>query len=282
MNPDNDIPQESAMDTAGQAMAMNSSEGASDKLAVDLLKRGPTTIEDVTALRAAAFSSPRAWDNLECYIRSDMEESEPDYDQKCAVGLATLGLYELAEEKLESLKDLPLAACLLGRIYKETGRPDKAVEIFRKIHERVSEVKVYHILLIDALEAADDLDCFRRELEMLESKQPEDPHTLYFKGVSLEKDGAYDKAKELYLQAVEKDPNLACAHFRIAYRMDLMGMEEEAISYYKRCIESGPSNVAALVNMGIIYDDQERYDEAMVCYHQVLVSTRTTKELAFF
>lgn len=269
MTQDNDTIQETAQDSKHKNVAEGSTQKVDDSLAVELLKRNPATIEDVAALRAATFSSDRAWDKLEYYVRDSMSESESDYEQKLAVGLATLGLYELAEEKLENLKDIPLAACLLGRIYKETGRERQAVGVFQKIHERVSEVKAYHIFLIDALESADDMDGFKRELEILESQHPEDPYTLYFKGLSLEREGEYEEAESLYHRALEKDPNLACAHFRLAFRLDLKGRDEEAIECYKRCIESGPSNAAALLNLGLLYEDNEQYDEALGCFEQV-------------
>ncbi|MBU0756077.1 MAG: tetratricopeptide repeat protein, partial [Planctomycetes bacterium] len=219
---------------------------AQEMSAVVLLKRVPTTVEDVNAVRSAAFSNPRTWDRLDHYVREVMKEGEPDYEQKHTLGLAILGHYRLAEEKLEAMQNLPVAACLLGRIYMETNREHLAVEIFKKIHERVPEVKDYHFLLADALEAAGDVDGFRRELEKLEASDPTHPNTICLKAISLELDGEYEEAKSLYEKTLEINPNHQTALFRTAYRADLQGKDDEAMTLYRRCIDAGISNVAAL------------------------------------
>lgn len=236
-------------------------------LAIEVLKQNPTTIEDVYNLKVAAFVSPTAWDRLNHFIRDVMKEDEPDYEVKTAIGLAALGQYEDAESRLEALQNLPVAACLLGRIYQETGREEKAVKVFKKIHERVPEVLMYNVYLAEALETAGDLDGFRRELEQLQGTEPENPNVLYLEGLSLELDGDYEKTKECYRKALKADPNHDRSLFRLAYRLDLEGEDEEAITCYKRCILSGVPNLAALVNLGLLYDDAERYEEASECFN---------------
>jgi DNA-directed RNA polymerase subunit alpha len=240
-----------------------------DVSAIDLLRRTPTTLEDVDAIRRAAFTSPTTWDRLDHFVREILKEDEPEYEQKYAFGLAILGHYELAETRLEPLKDLPIAACLLGRIYMETHREEEAVKVFKQVHERVPEVSAYRVFYTEALEAAEDLDGFRRELEQLEAVEPEQPHTLYFQAIAAERNGDYEEAKILYLKALEIAPDHAPSLFRLAYRTDLEGNDDGAMEYYKRCIETAPSNVAALTNLGVLYEDAERYEEASNCFQLV-------------
>lgn len=244
-------------------------------LAVELLKRNPTTIEDVDAIRRAAFYNPTNWGKLELYVRDQLTEDDPDYEQKYSMGLAILGLYELAESKLEGLKDMPVAACLLGRLYLETDRAAKAAEIFKQLHERVPEIVRYHHFYIESLEAADDMDGFRRELEHIESSAADDAWTLYFQGLSKENDGEYDEAVELYEKSLEKDSSFAKPMFRLAYRKDLEGFDDEAIEMYKKCSEIDVTNMASIMNMGILYEDAERYDEACNCFNMVQNIHRT-------
>ena len=237
--------------------------------ATELIRRGVSTVEDVDKIRAAAFRTPDHWKKMEHFILDVLSENEADYDQKLAVGLAILGKYEDAEPKLLKLKKIPVAACLLGRIYLETGREKDSVTIFKEIHERVPEVKVYHVYLIEALEAAEDMDAFHRELELYEKNHPDDAYTFYFRGLHLEREGEYEEAMDLHEEALDHDPKMGRAFFRLAYRSDLEGRDEEAIDLYRQCIETGVSNLAALVNMGLLYDDAERYDEAIGCFRLV-------------
>ena len=237
--------------------------------AIDILMKNLTTIEDVESFKAAAFSNLKVWQKVEQWVREVLKDSDPDYDQKYAIGLAALGLYDLAESKLVKLKNLPVAACLLGRIYMETGREREAIVTFSKIHKRVPEVKSYHIYLAEAYEAAGDLDGFRRELELIESEYPDDVDTLSLKGVSAERAGDYDQAKELYRKALDKKTDHTQSLFRLAYRLDLEGHDDEAIDLYQQCVMNGVSNVAALVNLGLLYDDAERFDDALRCFELV-------------
>ncbi|MHC4941883.1 MAG: tetratricopeptide repeat protein [Planctomycetota bacterium] len=260
---------ETPENVAAQEAPEASQAESNEQSAIELLRRIPTTIEDVDAIRQATFANPRTWERLDHFVREVMKEDEPDYEQKYAFGLAILGLYELAEPKLEALKDLPMAACLLGRIYLETKREAEAVQIFKQIHERVPEVSAYHFLYAGALEAAEDVDGFRRELEKLEATESGQPDTLYFQGIAAERNGEYEEAKSLFLKALEINPNHASSLFRLAFRVDLEGHDDEAMDYYKRCIESAPSNVAALTNMGVLYEDAERYEEATNCFQLV-------------
>jgi DNA-directed RNA polymerase subunit alpha len=266
LNEENIEIQEESGESTEVVSVKDPQENIQEDLAVELLKKNPTTVEDVDGIRRAAFSSPTAWEKLDHYVCDLLKEDDPDFTTKEAIGLAVLGRYDRAESKLEAIQELPVAACLLARIYKETGRESQAVELLMKTHKRVPEVGAYHIFLIEALEAANDWDGFLRELERLEAAAPDEAWTSYFKGLIAERDGEYEEAKQRYLATLEKDPKHGSALFRMAYRMDLEGEDDQAIDYYRRCVESGVSNVAALVNLGLLYDDQERYEDASDCF----------------
>ncbi len=266
MNQENSESQEKTVVEEAPETAQEEAEEIQTGLTVELLKKNPTTIEDTQAIRAATFLSPTCWDRLDHFVREVMKEGEPDFEAKHAIGMAILGHYEEAESELEALKSLPSAACLLGRSYLDTGREEKAAELFLEIHKRVPEVLDYHIFYVEALDAMDDLDGFRREVEKLVASHPDHAFTIYFQGRALEREGELEKAEDRYIDALDADPNHAPSLFRLAYRMDLEGRDDEAIDYYQQCMNSGVSNLAALVNLGILYDDDERYGEALTCF----------------
>lgn len=71
-------------------------------------------------------------------------------------------------------------------------------------------------------------------------------------------------------RAVAADPMSTGIMFDLAYRLDLLGEEEEALSLYERATERAPAPVNALINLAILYEDREDYGRAERCLRQVL------------
>src|SRR5262249_1628092 len=51
---------------------------------------------------------------------------------------------------------------------------------------------------------------------------------------------------------------------------DLAGNDDDAITYYERCLNHPPVHVGVLMNLGVLYEDGDKYDKAVECYRQVL------------
>lgn len=71
-------------------------------------------------------------------------------------------------------------------------------------------------------------------------------------------------------RAVAADPANAEALFRLAYHLDVVGEEDEAVSYYERCTELAPAHVNALLNLAVLHEDRGDYLRAERCLRQVL------------
>jgi len=69
--------------------------------------------------------------------------------------------------------------------------------------------------------------------------------------------------------AVSNDPTPQ-AFFQLAYQLDLMGEEEEAIAMYERACEIPPAPVNALINLAVLYEDRGDYARAERCLRQIL------------
>lgn len=252
-----------------QAAGGQGSQGNTFENAKEILKRGPSTLEDIDSLRAAVFGDPDNWERFERFVKEQLDDGDSQYDLKHAVGLAVLGQYELAEEELRKTDQTPIVGCMLARICSETNRQAEAVDILKKVHERVPEVPEYHYLLCLALEAAGHMEDFRKELEHIEERNPDQALTLLLKGISLEREGEYEAAKRLYYEVLDKEPGNATALFRLGYRLDLEGDDDGAIDSYNRCIAAGIPNVAAIMNLGILHEDREQYEEAAKYFEMV-------------
>jgi len=51
---------------------------------------------------------------------------------------------------------------------------------------------------------------------------------------------------------------------------------------YKRAVAHFPTNVGTLINLGILYEDLEMYDQAIICFQRVLDSFPTNAKAALF
>jgi DNA-directed RNA polymerase subunit alpha len=87
--------------------------------------------------------------------------------------------------------------------------------------------------------------------------------------------GNYAEAVESYEKALAENDAYRAARFRLAYLCDLRGDEDRAVELYEACVANMPTDVAALLNLGTLYEekayvDGEYYDRAVDCYQEAL------------
>ncbi len=85
-----------------------------------------------------------------------------------------------------------------------------------------------------------------------------------------EQTGSREVAISELRKAVAADPDNCEALFRLAYQLDLVGEEDEAIALYERCVEHAPAHLNALMNLAVLYEDREEYARAERCLRQIL------------
>ena len=94
---------------------------------------------------------------------------------------------------------------------------------------------------------------------------------LHQRGLAAEAEGDRIAAIEAYREAVTESP-LTESRFRLAWLLDLMGEEEEALSLYQSLAADDQPHINALVNLAIMLEDRGEYDEAMRTLRPVLES----------
>ncbi|MCW5776334.1 MAG: tetratricopeptide repeat protein [Phycisphaeraceae bacterium] len=85
-----------------------------------------------------------------------------------------------------------------------------------------------------------------------------------------EKSGDRLSAVTEYRKAVAANPADATSAFSLAYLLDQMGLDDEAVALYERICETPPAPVNALLNLSILYEDRGDYARAERCVRQVL------------
>lgn len=93
----------------------------------------------------------------------------------------------------------------------------------------------------------------------------------YHRGLVLEAQGRIEEAMDALETAVGQDSNHQAAVFRLAFNHDLYGDEERAVELYESLAQRTPAHVNALMNLAVIYEDRERFEDALACVERVLL-----------
>lgn len=77
-------------------------------------------------------------------------------------------------------------------------------------------------------------------------------------------------AIEYFERASDMDGHHSGALFRLAALNASFGNDAEAIQLYERALSKPPFYLGALMNLGLLYEDAERYDAAAFCFRRVM------------
>ena len=89
-------------------------------------------------------------------------------------------------------------------------------------------------------------------------------------GLLFELDKEYDKARECYEKILKINPKILSAQFNLGLVFQKMGENEKAKECYKKAIELNPKLVIAYNNLGIVYSNLGEYNLAIESYVDAL------------
>lgn len=92
----------------------------------------------------------------------------------------------------------------------------------------------------------------------------------YEAGRKAETNGDRRAAIEAYEAAYTADPDDDNNCFRLAYNLDLVGEEDEAMHLYEQCAHAKSPRLNPLLNLAVMYEDRGNYKDAERCLRQVL------------
>jgi len=118
----------------------------------------------------------------------------------------------------------------------------------------------------DAGDYQQALEAYNRCLQLL----PDNPNTLYNRGVTLYKLERYDEALKDFNRALELRPDHPDTLMNHGATLDNMGQHEDALKDYNRALELRPDHPATLNNRGITLLKVERYDDAFKDFNRSL------------
>jgi DNA-directed RNA polymerase subunit alpha len=175
-----------------------------------------------------------------------------------------------------------LAAFYLARALVSRQEYDEALKVFEK-----AEKSGYNPSLVQLQRAG----IFRHKGELKEALtiltklEDQSSHTAEFhyqRAMCFLTEGDRANAIKHLEQATTIEQGHTNAMFQLAHVNDLAGNDEEAISLYERCLKYPPVHVGTLKNLGILYEDHEKYDKAVDCFKRVLSADPTDDQARLY
>ncbi|HYC77678.1 MAG TPA: DNA-directed RNA polymerase subunit alpha C-terminal domain-containing protein [Planctomycetota bacterium] len=167
-----------------------------------------------------------------------------------------------------------LAECCLKAEVAEGGarsmrRPDLASKLLGK-HDRVVDDPRVWALWCEALLFDEDREGFAAALKKAPAAARNGADFRYFEGRAAEFDADLVAASAAYEDALARDAEHGPSLFRLAVLSDRVGDDDAALSLYERLADLRPANIHALINLGVLYEDLGRYQDAVRCYERIL------------
>jgi DNA-directed RNA polymerase subunit alpha len=239
-----------------------------------LLDRTPFDASAVADLREALGRDPSRYRTLREAARgiADRQKGETSTEVQLRLGVAhvLLGRNVAGLDHLSKAGDSGLAHHFRGLALANLQRWREAAEAFSQAAKAGYDPRRSELLRVDALRHSGQVEEARKLLEELAKTAGNTAEYHYQCGCFLTEEGDLHRAVTEFERALALEGEHPGALFELAYINDLYGNDDTAIDYYKQCVRKPPVPVAALINLGILYEDEMRFKDAEACYRQVL------------
>jgi DNA-directed RNA polymerase subunit alpha len=201
---------------------------------------------------------------------------------KLGIGWYLLGQHAHAYDFLLPLTTNPMALYHLGEVCISRDRFEEAGQHFAAAASNGGDVIVCTLQQVGAIRQAGDTQGAESLLRSIAQKAVSKADYSFQMGCILADQGDTLGAIEYFERAVDMDPHHTRALFWLANENDRMGNDDEAILLYERALSKPPMYVGALLNLGVLYEDAERYDQAAFCFRRVLEANSQNERARLF
>ncbi|MFH0947174.1 MAG: DNA-directed RNA polymerase subunit alpha C-terminal domain-containing protein [Planctomycetota bacterium] len=247
-----------------------------------LLAQEPLTSNDCAEIRREVLRSEESHSSFQKLLdkRYPAESEDPEIRWRRGVGLIVAGKDGNAAELMAAAQK-PLGLFLLGRSALEKEEHPEALEYLKQVSGQDQPAE-YRVAYAEALARLNDVEGLAGMLGEFQELDPRGADCAFLEGRLTEMQGEYGRAIEAYERAISIQPDHRNARFRLAHRLDLTGKDEEAIGHYERLRQIFPVSVGVLINLGILYEDCEKYEKAVSCFKLALAHDPTQERAASY
>jgi DNA-directed RNA polymerase subunit alpha len=239
------------------------------------------TPDSFSRLVREVYTRANGRDQLQALVKVWEADVAASFSAKTVVGVIEgyarylLGDLAGAIEALTANKRSEWGAYYLSEVLAQQGRTIESRKVAEDLYKKAADLPEALYAVARARCRDGSPDAAEEPLVKLEASDGDSSAYLACRGFQLERLGEYQDALGLFRKAVEVDPENYDAHFRLAFLIDLYGSDEEnenesAIAHYEKCLDATPVHTNAVINLGLLYEDRERYHDAIKCFEAVL------------
>jgi DNA-directed RNA polymerase subunit alpha len=187
-----------------------------------------------------------------------------------------------ADRFLSQLSDNGLAAYYHALVLTTLARFEDATKAFERASQAGFDSVVCTLLRAGVIRRQGKVDEADELLTAISREAATLAEYSHQKGCIFADRGDMLTAIEYFERAVDMDPRHTEALFRLANESSLLGNDEEAIKLYERSLARPPVYLGALINLGILYEDNENYSAAAFCFRRVVESDPTNERARLY
>ncbi len=225
--------------------------------------------------RAAVFVKSSYFDGFRRQVEALGETGEEG--RRRGLGHWMLGEYERAAELLTAHESDPVASFTRAKALMSLRRFDEAAQVFEGLSKKYSDLPPprggWYEAKLEAAIARGELEAGLAELEKdlaeTTTEFEDSAEGAYLAARKSELQHDYETALDHYQQAREIDVTLRENLFHGAYLAERCGLDDMALEFYELLIEQPPIDANVLFNLGVLYEDVGRDQEAAACYDLV-------------
>lgn len=229
--------------------------------------------EQVDTLRRAMWGDQLAIVR-QCFAELRDQAEAPQAAQKTLVVAGVLayllGQHQLCLTYLEQVSGVGIADYYRASAFMGQERYSEAAEAFDAAAKNGYDGVQCRLCKAGAIRLAGRLEEAERMLREAARESATRAEYSYQMGCIRADHGDIFGAIEYFERAVDMDSHHTAALFRLANELNLLGNDTEAIALYEQALSRPPFYVSALINLGLLYEDNENYPAAAFCFRRVL------------